>query len=164
MSAPPRSSEFQSGPSAPAVRDIESTRAALRKFIERDGSRGSQGKPDTREVTGVTGANDEEHPPAGVLRVAGAAVEAWWEQNPLSVLPKIARPLVEQQVRRYPWQALGLSAAAGAAFVLLKPWRRLPTANLVGALLRTTSVSAVAAAALAAVQESMNGSDDQPPG
>jgi hypothetical protein len=94
------------------------------------------------------------------MRIVGAAIGAWWAQNPMSVLPKLAKPLVSEQVRRRPWSAVGLAAAAGAAVVLLRPWRYVPAGNLAGALLRTTSVSAVAAAALAALQASMNDEND----
>jgi len=163
MSSAPRS-DLEPPTSSPSARSLESTRAALRKFVERDSARGATRSSPATNTDVPMEHSGERHEPSSVIRVVGAAVEAWWEQNPLAVLPKIAKPLVEEQVRRYPWQALGLSAAAGAAFVLLKPWRRLPTANLASALLRTTSVSAVAAAALAAVQESMNAQDDRPPG
>lgn len=145
-----------------AASNLTNTRAALRKFVERDTVRNSARNPTVPGTDLPPDAGDERIEPPGAMRVVGAAIEAWWEQNPLAVLPKIAKPLVEEQVRRYPWQAIGLSAAAGAALVLLKPWRRFPAGHLAGALFRTTSVSAITAAALAALQESMISANDPP--
>jgi len=148
---------------AESRRDVDQTRAALRRFVMPEplpdsgsGHTLRAGEPPVQSV-----ASSQES--AGAMRIVGAAIGAWWAQNPLSVLPKLARPLVSEQVRKHPWPAVGLAATAGAAIVLLRPWRHLPAANLAGALLRTTSVSSVAAAALAALQASLSDESDAAP-
>lgn len=142
--------------------DIDQTRAALRKYLARDTAHSNAHGATSRSGEPESAGVDADGEPASVTRVIGAAVGAWWEQNPLSVVPRLAKPLITEQVRRHPWQAVGIAAAVGGVFVLLRPWRRLPVANLAGALLRTTSLSAVTAAALAALQASMGQHDDDP--
>ncbi len=142
--------------------EIDQTRAALRKYLARDTVRGNTHAAAPRSDEPESAGEDADGQPASVVRVVGAAVGAWWEQNPLSVVPRLAKPLITEQVRKHPWQAVGIAAAVGGVIVLLRPWRRLPVANMAGALLRTTSLSAVTAAALAAMQASMSQHDDDP--
>lgn len=141
-------------------RELEQTRAALRRFMLREPVRDSVNSQASEPHDPPLHSADPNQESAGAMRIFGAAIGAWWAQNPLSVLPKLAKPLVSEQVRKHPWSAVGLAATAGAAVVLLRPWRHVPAGNLASALLRTTSVSAVAAAALAALQESMNHEND----
>lgn len=144
--------------------DLEQTRAALREFMTGNRVPGDSG--DDQAPAAMSRRNDDgpvggqRSEPPNAISIAGAAITAWWQQNPLAVLPKIAQPLIAGEVRKHPWQAVALSAAAGAAVVWLRPWRHLPAASLVQTLIRTTSTSALTAAVLAALQESMNNEND----
>jgi hypothetical protein len=83
------------------------------------------------------------HKIAGVLRsIPGAAplIDAaryWWQQHPWRQTARLtgvaSEALIGPMVQRHPASAIAAATAAGAALVLLKPWRLVRPRLLVGA-------------------------------
>jgi hypothetical protein len=61
----------------------------------------------------------------------GDVLRAWWHRHPLKLVLDVIGPVLNQQARRHPTGLLALAALAGAALVLLRPWRALPLATWV---------------------------------
>lgn len=61
-----------------------------------------------------------------VLKLAAKSMQDWWRVNPWRAYTELASPLGDAMVplvRRHPWPAVALAAAAGAALVAARPWR-----------------------------------------
>lgn len=70
--------------------------------------------------------NDEfsgDPAPGGTLNLLKYAARAWWRHHPASVVTELARPLLDDYAKVHPFKLLGLSAGAGAALVVFRPWR-----------------------------------------
>jgi hypothetical protein len=65
-----------------------------------------------------------------VVDLALGALQSWWSTAPWRQAVNGARQNLETTVvplvRRYPWAAVGVAAAAGAMMVSLRPWRWVP--------------------------------------
>lgn len=61
----------------------------------------------------------------------GDALRQWWNRHPLKLALDVVRPVLHYQARQHPTGLLALAALAGAALVLLRPWRALPVAGWV---------------------------------
>lgn len=74
--------------------------------------------------------------PAGAQKTSASAADdifgPWWHRHPLKMVLDVAGPLLVGQARQHPVAAMLLAAAAGAALVLLRPWRALPWAAWAG--------------------------------
>jgi hypothetical protein len=104
------------------------------------------------------GGSAWRHKLAGAFRsIPGAAAlidvaRQWWHQHPwrhtASVTGLASQSLIGPVVQRHPVPAMAAATAAGAALVLLKPWRLLKPKLLVGAasLLLSQSIKSGSAA------------------
>lgn len=70
------------------------------------------------------------------------AAKVWWNHHPAQLALDLARPALGQYAHNKPLQLLGLSALAGAAVVLLRPWRLLSVAGVLGATFKSSEISA----------------------
>lgn len=59
----------------------------------------------------------------GTLNLLKYAARTWWRRHPASVVAELARPLLDDYAKAHPFKLLGFSAGAGAALVVLRPWR-----------------------------------------
>lgn len=76
------------------------------------------------------------------------AASAWWHAHPARLALEVAEPVFEKYARAHPMRVLALSAAAGAALVLARPWRLISVTGLLVGAVRSTQVSALASAML----------------
>jgi hypothetical protein len=74
--------------------------------------------------------------------------QVWWWHHPAKLALEIAQPALTQYAEKKPYQMLGLAAAAGAAAVLVRPWRLV---SVTGLLLATVKSSGLANMALSLV-------------
>jgi hypothetical protein len=96
--------------------------ALSRKALVRHMVRHSQ----THEEDGIFGLDDDlSDSPAsgGTLNLLKYAARSWWRHHPASVVTELARPLLDDYAKAHPFRLLGLSAGAGAALVVFRPWR-----------------------------------------
>ena len=78
------------------------------------------------------------------------AVRTWWRYHPAHMAVELATPLMRGYARRKPAQLLAISAAAGAALTLARPWRLISLTTLVVALLKSSQLSHLLMAAMSA--------------
>jgi hypothetical protein len=67
--------------------------------------------------------NDSGNFEGGTWGILKHALGAWWHHHPVSVAFGLARPTLKHYAEEKPLQLLGIAAAAGAAAVVLRPWR-----------------------------------------
>lgn len=84
---------------------------------------------------------------------AGAAT--WWRGHPLHLGAVVLRPVVSDYVRRKPVATLSVAAAAGAALVLIRPWRIASVTGLAMSLVRSSNLPVMAASLVATVAENL---------
>lgn len=79
----------------------------------------------------------------GALQVIRHALQAWWRHHPARVAVDLATPAIGRYAEERPLQLLGISAAAGAAIVLVKPWRLVSITGLLLSTLKSSQISGV---------------------
>lgn len=97
--------------------------------------------------------------PGGAWSLVKYAVRNWWQRHPASAVAELARPLLDDYAHDHPFKLLGFSAGAGAAIVVLRPWRMVS----VGVLLAALKSSGLSAALLSGMH-SLQPPPDGPPG
>lgn len=71
------------------------------------------------------------------------AVQTWWRKQPASVAFSVAKPVLGRYAERQPFKLLGIAAVAGAAVVLIRPWRLVSVGGLVLAAVKSAAVPGV---------------------
>ena len=89
------------------------------------------------------------------MGLAKAGVSTWWRDHPLHVGATVLRPVVADYVKRKPVATLAVAAAAGAALVLFRPWRRASVTALGMSLVRSSNLPVMAASLVATVAENL---------
>ena len=84
-----------------------------------------------------------------------AGVATWWRDHPLHVGAVVLEPVVADYVRRKPVTTLAVAAAAGAALVLIRPWRITSVTALGMSLVRSSNLPVMAASLIATVAENL---------
>ncbi len=88
----------------------------------------------------------------GLMKVG---VAAWWRDHPLHVGAALLEPVVADYVRRKPVATLATAAAAGAVFVLIRPWRIASVTALGMSLVRSSNLPVMAASLVATAAENL---------
>ena len=83
-------------------------------------------------------------PKSMALQTLTRTVQAWWRHHPAKVALEIAEPVLDQYAKNKPYQLLGIAAAAGAAAVLVRPWRLVSVTGLLLATLKSSGLANVA--------------------
>jgi hypothetical protein len=78
------------------------------------------------------------------------AVRTWWRYHPAHMAVDLATPLMRGYARRKPAQLLGISLAAGALLVFMRPWKLISIGTLVVAVLKSSQLSHLFMAAMSA--------------
>ncbi len=94
--------------------------------------------------------DDEPYRGGGWFGRLQHAVRTWWRYHPAHMAVDLATPLMRSYARRKPLQLLAISAAAGAALTLARPWRLISLTTLVVALLKSSQLSQLLMAAMSA--------------
>ena len=71
------------------------------------------------------------------------AVRTWWRHHPVSMAVDVAKPVVGRYAKGHPFKLLGVAAAAGAAIVLIRPWRLLSVGGILLAAVKSAAVPSV---------------------
>ena len=71
------------------------------------------------------------------------AVRTWWRHHPVSMAVDVAKPVVGRYAKGHPFKLLGVAAAAGAAVVLIRPWRLLSVGGILLAAVKSAAVPSV---------------------
>lgn len=86
-----------------------------------------------------THAQPNQSPWQGLREAAGV----WWQSHPAHLALELAEPLFEKYARAHPMRVLAVSAAAGAALVLARPWRLISVTGLLVAALKSSPMPAL---------------------
>ena len=62
------------------------------------------------------------------------AVRSWWQRHPASAVVELVRPLLDDYAHAHPLKLVGISAGAGAAIVVMRPWRMVSMGVLLATL------------------------------
>lgn len=77
----------------------------------------------------------------GTWGIFKQAIGAWWHHHPVNVAFGLARPVIGRYAEEKPLQLLGIAAAAGAAAVVLKPWRLVSLGSVLLATFKSSEIS-----------------------
>lgn len=69
------------------------------------------------------------------------AARMWWHRHPASAAVELASPLLDDYASVHPFKLLGISAAAGAALVIVRPWRMMSASALLVAAVKSSGLS-----------------------
>jgi hypothetical protein len=100
--------------------------------------------------------------PSGQEDSLWAVLRRWWQDHPASGVLELVAPDLQGYARAYPGRTLALAAGAGAALVLLRPWRLLPLTALALTAARSMPVAELLAAWLAQAKRTGQAAPDRP--
>jgi hypothetical protein len=125
-------------PTQPSPQErLEISRRAIVRHMNRNDA-----SDDEQDPTGPYGERGSSEAEGGTWGFIKHAFGAWWQHHPVSAAFSLARPVLGDYAREKPWQLLGIAAAAGAAAVVLKPWRVVSMGGLLVAALKSSEISA----------------------
>ena len=118
--------------------------AASRKAIVRHMTRDEKtlsGSDEPYEIGDESGLTSDASSfwPSAVAR----AVRTWWRHHPVSMAVDVAKPVVRRYAKGHPFKLLGVAAVAGAAIVLVRPWRLLSLGGILLAAVKSAAVPSV---------------------
>ena len=152
---------------------LNQTRKELREFLMGDTVRTKSGKANSASSSGGASKANAQSPGAnrreqrsnkannndsGIdwMGLVKAGASSWWRDHPLHVGATVLTPILSDYVRRKPVVTLAISAAAGAAFVLIRPWRMASVAALGMTFVRSSNLPVMAASLVATVAENLH--------
>ncbi|MDI1272117.1 hypothetical protein [Polaromonas sp.] len=104
---------------------------------------------DTATAVGQGGSDDEIDASASTWSLIKQTARSWWQGHPASLALDFAEPRIQRFAEEQPLKLLAISAGAGAAAVLLRPWRLVSLTGLVFAALKSSEVTGLASSLLA---------------
>lgn len=84
-----------------------------------------------------------------------AGLTSWWHDHPARAGASLLKSATEEYARKKPMQVVAIAAVAGAAVVLLKPWRMVSATALMVSLFRSSNFTGVATSMLETAAQSM---------
>ncbi len=125
---------------------LEHTRLAILQHLQQQ----QEDRRDSREQLQAK-ARMAVSPRSGSGRLTGLTDVSrnWWEHHPAHTVLELATPALSVYARRQPLKFLGIAAAAGALFMLARPWKLISLTSVVLALARSSYVTNAISAALA---------------
>jgi len=123
----------------PQERLIASRQAIVKHMTQNDKTLPRSDDP--YEIGGGSGstANRSSFWPSALVR----AVRTWWRHHPVSMAMDVAKPVVGRYATGHPFKLLGIAAVAGAAIVVIRPWRLLSVGGLLLAAVKSAAVPSV---------------------
>jgi hypothetical protein len=140
--------------------DIEHTRRALLNFLAQGTPADTSAPPPTSARASARGqprcdAEAEKAPGLDWSSLVKAAMASWWHDHPARAGAHLLRSATEDYARRRPMQVVTIAAVAGAAVVLLKPWRLVSVTALMLSLVRSSNFTGMATSVLESAAQSM---------
>jgi hypothetical protein len=139
---------------------LASSRKAIVRHMSRDAHSHDghdEGSGDRHDAEGDAG-NFE----GGTWGILKHALGAWWHHHPVSVAFGLATPALKRYAEEKPLQLLGIAAAAGAAAVVLRPWRLVSIGSLLLATLKSSELSGALASMLSSTSPSSEQTERSP--
>jgi hypothetical protein len=127
----------------PQERLAISRKAIVRHMTRDDKTLARSSDEEPYEIGDEPGLNSSAHASSFWPSALARAVRTWWRHHPLSMAADVATPVVGRYAKNHPYKLLGLAAAAGAALVVIRPWRLLSVGGIVLAALKSAAVPSV---------------------
>ena len=89
---------------------------------------------------GVDGGANKSTGYSGFSKVK-QAVRMWWHRHPASAVASLATPFLNDYAKVHPFKLLGVSAIAGVALVVIRPWRMVSGSALLIAAVKSSGLS-----------------------
>ena len=118
---------------------LASSRKAIVRHMNRDAHSHDEQGDDTG--AGYDGDGDAGSFEGGTWGILKHALGAWWHHHPVSMAFGLAKPTLQHYAEEKPLQLLGIAAAAGAATVLIRPWRLVSVGSLLLAAFKSSEIS-----------------------
>ena len=117
--------------------------AASRQAILRHMNPDNDRHAGQRRQTGFAVASDAQASghAHGAWQSIRRALRVWWHNHPAQLALDLAKPVLGKYAEEKPLQLLGIAAAAGAAVVLVRPWRLVSLTGLAVAALKSSHAS-----------------------
>src|SRR6478736_3376369 len=115
--------------------------AILQHAQRRERRRDRQAEP---EFAPLGEEDDARDPPAsggGWFGHMKQAIKTWWRYHPAHMVADLAAPVLQTYAERKPVQLLAISAAAGAALMLARPWKLISLTTVAVAVLKSSQLS-----------------------
>jgi len=123
----------------PQERLAVSRQAIVKHMTQDDKTVGrSDGSYEIGDESGST-SNRPSFWPSAFVR----AVRTWWRHHPVSMAVDVAKPVVGRYASGHPFTLLGVAAVAGAAIVVIRPWRLLSLGGILLAAVKSAAVPSV---------------------
>jgi hypothetical protein len=137
---------------------IDEARADLLKFFaeQRDDAlsvRHRNGTASRSPSTSTAGSSTENGFNWGALVEAG--LSSWWREHPLHAGALLVKSATVEIAQRKPLQLVAVAAVAGAAIVLLRPWRLVSASALALSVWRSSNFSGMTSDVLQSAVESL---------
>lgn len=84
-----------------------------------------------------------------------AGLSSWWREHPLHAGASLVKSVTVEIAQRKPLQLVAVAAVAGAAVVLLRPWRLVSASALALSLWRSSNFSGMTSDVLQSAVESL---------
>lgn len=78
---------------------------------------------------------------SGTMRLLKRGIRTWWRHHPANFAVSVAQPLLGRYASQSPFQLLAISAAVGAAIVVIKPWKLVSMGGIALATLKSSEFS-----------------------
>lgn len=101
-----------------------------------------------------------------VWRSLRRATLVWWRHHPahlaIDVAVGVAKPVLGKYANEKPLQLLGISAAVGAAAVLIRPWRLVSVTGLLLATVKSSGMTSALLSFMSTAPELTDSFEDSP--
>lgn len=112
------------------------SRRAIVKHMNRD-----HREVEDRSNDSFDSADESTSDSYGTLSIVKHAVREWWHRHPASAATELARPLLSDYAKDHAFKLLFLSAAVGAAAVVIRPWRMVSVGALLVAAVKSSGLT-----------------------
>lgn len=89
------------------------------------------------------------------------AARMWWHRHPASAVASLATPFLNDYARVHPFKLLGVSAIAGVALVVIRPWRMISGSALLIAAVKSSGLSNTLLSMLSSMAHGPDHTDDR---
>lgn len=128
------------------------SRLAIVEFIQRREDRREGRRSPPPESAGEAHADEGVSSSLAWFSGMTGAARAWWRHHPAQLVLELVKPSLQSQMRRKPFQMLGLAAGLGAALVVTRAWRLISLTTLLIAVVKTSQLSGAVMSALSDAQ------------
>lgn len=133
--------------------DIERTRRELLNYLALDPA--AERNATQRTENRGRGDHGNSSPDFEWSSLLGVGVSSWWHEHPARAVALLLQSATTEYARKKPIQAVSVAAVAGAALVLVRPWRLVSATALMLSLLRSSNFTGMATSVIENAARSM---------